>query len=48
MGGSEHTVPTQARVIIFALPLPDTQLTSTLGAGYKIVCGDITFFIFTS
>jgi hypothetical protein len=39
MGGSEHTVPAQATVIIFGLSPERQQLTITAGTGYNILPG---------
>jgi hypothetical protein len=39
MGGSEQTVPTHARVIMFGLPPASVQVRRTTGTGYSAVDG---------
>jgi hypothetical protein len=37
IGGSEHTVPGQAKVIMLGFPARSTQVTRTTGQGNKAV-----------
>jgi hypothetical protein len=46
MGGSKHTVETQARVMILSFPWYD-EVASTTPLGYNAISGDRTTFMDT-
>lgn len=45
IGGSEHTVPAHARVIILGSPAESTHVTRTTGHGNNVVEGFFLIFI---